>query len=1346
MNSLLKSFLLSIFLFFQLHAAITIDNQDAANRLCPGEKIAAIDNLTHAFNQSATGTMHSGWDIDRFHFTAGKAGLVTIELSAPQALTIKAGKECNTQTYFRSENKTTHTQQFHVDKGEQINLSIFDWTTGGGYDYRLGIALVPDDGTPPVTPEPEPNPDPVTPPADTTPPVITLLGTNPVILFVGDTFKDPGATANDNVDGDLSANITTTSTVNTAIAGTYTVIYHVSDTSGNSASRSRTVQVKAKPAPEPEPEPDPVTPPANTTITLDNEEAANRLCPGEKIAAIDNLTHAFNQSATGTMHSGWDIDRFHFTAGKAGLVTIELSAPQALTIKAGKECNTQTYFRSENKTTHTQQFHVDKGEQINLSIFDWTTGGGYDYRLGIALVPDDGTPPVTPEPEPNPDPVTPPADTTPPVITLLGTNPVILFVGDTFKDPGATANDNVDGDLSANITTTSTVNTAIAGTYTVIYHVSDTSGNSASRSRTVQVKAKPAPEPPNNRTGIIINEILAGNSHTNYDPDYKQFSDWIELYNNSNSAINTGGYYLSDDPDEPQKWRLSSHTIPAHGYYLIWCDKKANGKHTNFKLSQDGETLIFSDKNGNRLQTISYSEQESDISYNQVNGEDRYMLPTPKAANRSGQSTLALSKKPEFSQESGFYTGSQSIELTQENGGEIYYTTDGSIPTEHSRKYTGPITINKTTVIRARGKEDGKFLSKIKNCTYLIDESITLPVVSIAINDEYLWDDKIGIYVLGTDENGNPNPPDSEYYANYDHNWMRPAAIEYIKDGKSQFSENVGIRIFGSGSRKKPQKSLAIFAKDNFGAKSIKYPLFPDKPQITKVKSFLLRKSDTRTTIRDGISQMIVHNNMNIDYQSYHATVVFINGQYWGILNIREKINEDYLHTNHHVDPDNVDIVKPTYRENVYESVSGSTDNFMYVLDYIIHHNPNSIEFEQFIEKNIDTDELINYMISQNFFNIVDWDVRNMKFWREKKENTKWRWFLYDLDSGFWDVADNPFEYSLANSKRPWSHPIQRKLLENTNFKYKFASRFFSHLNITFDYANTHIIMDNLIDAIRPEIERHFRRWPINYNFDHDIDNLYYFAKNRVHYMKQHIKNWFGLSGNDKLTIPQVANGKIHLDGIVLQNAYTGEYFDGAKVILSAEPEKGYEFVRWSNGKTTESIEISLNNDMQIEAEFREVTKSPAKIVINEINYKSADDFDTEDWIELYNNDTKDVDLSGWIIKDSKDDEPFPLPQGTILKKGSYLVLSAEKTAFESFFPNVENVIGDFAFGLGKKEDSVRIFDNTGRLVDSVSYDKKWPDAKGNGKTLALKDATLDNAKAENWEAADAHGTPGQAN
>ena len=788
-------------------------------------------------------------------------------------------------------------------------------------------------------------------------------------------------------------------------------------------------------------------------------------------------------------------------------------------------------------------------------------------------------------------------------ITLNGEDTYYLNINEIYKDLGATAKNDVGEDISSLITvSTTTIDTSKTGKQTIKYSITDESGETTTIKRRIIIN-----NIVNSGQGVHINEFLAANSYTSIDPDFGQFSDWIELYNYSNQEIDIGGYHLSDDKKSLDKYPIpKGTTIPSHGYKIIWADKKNSDKkdiHTNFKLSAKNDSIIFSDAGLNIIDDITFIKQKSDISASFVDGKMLFFNPTLKSANKNPNSSSKKSKKPDFSIDSGFYANTQTLTLTQKNGGAIYYTTDGSIPTKNSTIYSSPISVSKTTAIRARGLEDGKFLSSITNHTYLINENITLPVVSIAIDDKYLYDDKIGIYVLGTDKSGKTNPiPVYEgglESANYMQRWMRPASIEYIKDGKSQVSENIGIRISGARSRTNPQKSFAIFTKDKFGAKSITYPLFEDKPNIKKIKSFVLRDSGNDwewTMLRDGLFQTVAKDIKNINHVSYNPTVVFLNGNYWGILNLREKPNEAYLEANYGVNSKKIDLLVGS--EKV---ASGDDTSYQNLLNYIENNDLSNEESYNYVKNQIDIDELINYEIMEIFIANTDWPQRNMKFWKERSVSGKWRWLLYDTDFGFGTMIDdnvNIDTFSLA--KKHSENIIYNKLLDNKTFRNKFTSRFTTYLNTIFLPENINKKITTLKTKIEPEIKRHYDFWSNSQwtkasklawidssNWEESVQKLYSYSNKRNAIVRALLKDSFSLHGSKNLTIPLAQNGKIYIDGIELTKNYNGDYFKKSKITLKAIPKQGHQFIKWSNGQTTPEININISNDTLLEAIFQ---------------------------------------------------------------------------------------------------------------------------------------------------------------
>ena len=592
-----------------------------------------------------------------------------------------------------------------------------------------------------------------------------------------------------------------------------------------------------------------------------------------------------------------------------------------------------------------------------------------------------------------------------------------------------------------------------------------------------------------NIKGLIINEVMAVNAHTIMDPDFFQFSDWIEIHNESAHTIDLSNYKLSDKLNEGI-WTIPvGTTIPALGYMLFWADKKdsvKNGYHTNFSLKSKGEAVSLFDVHGTQIDGFSFKKQEADISITyDKNNHLVYMHPSPNGANNSVIDTLSLTPTPTFSISGGFYNGSQQINLSAENGASIYYTTDGSYPTMQSSVYQGALTIDKTTVVRARALEDGKLLSRVNTQTYLIDESTTLPVVSISTDDKYLFDNEIGIYTIGTNGALTPGCSQGPQVANFFQDWKRPANIEYYDKNKQLgFSQETDIKISGSCSRILAQKSLSIKADSKYGEKSIKYKLFPHK-DITKFKGFKLKSAGQDwegTMLRDAFMHQVIKDDMDVDYQDYRASIVFINGEYWGIHNIREKKNEDFLAENHpEIDPDEVDILED--RGGVNE---GSSKKYEEMISYIENHSlSDDGSYNEVITK-MDIENYIDYIVAETYFANTDWPYTNVRFYRDQNGG-KWRWILEDLDLGLggpWgdDIEINMLEMltdtdNITYQNPTWSTFLFRSLLDNSSFKDRFKTKYRDYLNNTFETSRVLSILNSMSDVIYPEMQRHANRW-----------------------------------------------------------------------------------------------------------------------------------------------------------------------------------------------------------------------------------------------------------------------------
>ena len=405
-----------------------------------------------------------------------------------------------------------------------------------------------------------------------------------------------------------------------------------------------------------------------------------------------------------------------------------------------------------------------------------------------------------------------------------------------------------------------------------------------------------------------------------------------------------------------------------------------------------------------------------------------------------------------------------------------------------------------------------------------------------------------------------------------------------------------------------------------------------------------------------------------------------------------------------------------------------------------------------------------------SFLEFQDWPGNNIKFWRDHRVGGKWRWILYDTDFGFsiWDSYAYTFNtlsfaldpYGPGWPNPPWSTFVFRKLMENNTFENIFINTYCDMLNTVFqpEFLSNHL--DSISGNIESVIPTHRSRWYNNGNWPNSAINweerlniMENFGNNRRSYAINHLRNELGLPNLAQLTInisPSGA-GSVDLNTLSIdENSWSGYYFPGIPVNVSAKQNDGFIFSHWLEfPDSNQIIQVDITNPFTLTAIFTPTELTSGNVVINEINYNSSDDFDPGDWVELFNSGELDLDMSDWIFKDDNDDHIFNIPESTILSSNSYLIIARDPDLFNTSFPNTEQVIGPFDFGLGGGGDEIRIFDYDGILKDSISYDDTdpWPiEPDGNGPTLELISPEMDNALAASWVSSQNYGTPGGEN
>ena len=542
----------------------------------------------------------------------------------------------------------------------------------------------------------------------------------------------------------------------------------------------------------------------------------------------------------------------------------------------------------------------------------------------------------------------------------------------------------------------------------------------------------------------------------------------------------------------------------------------------------------------------------------------------------------------------------------------------------------------KASIVRAKviNKRTSSTSATITH-TYFISPNIadryTLPVVSVVTDPDNLFDSKSGIYVLGESyaeqKNTDLTEDEKQLSANFNQRgreWERPIHIELFENvGQAVFSQNGGIRIHGGGSRRSPQKSLRLYAKSEYDLqKFFEYPLFtgqtndPENKSTPVYEMFLLRNSGQdwmKSMFRDSFIQDLV-SHTQLDTQSGRPVIVFLNGEYWGICNLQERYDEYYLFNHYGINPDEVTIL----RENstLYRGNPDDKTHYSSLLSYISKNDLSDARHYEYIQTQMDVDNYIDYLITEIFAGNDDWPENNLYFWRKTTDkhapdtsygqDGRWRWMLFDMDFGFGlsGGVENHKLNTLELAQQPgWSGFLFRSLLGNEEFRTEFINRFADHMNSTFKTERVISVIDQTQAVLRPEMEEFFIRWDSREDslekWEEEVGVMRMFAQKRPESVRQHIMDQFGLNGTAILIANtdqekgyiQINSIDItpNLPGVENPSSWSGIYFKGVPLTITAVPRPGYRFSNWE-GIEHEGLEITieLNEDLGLTAIFIE--------------------------------------------------------------------------------------------------------------------------------------------------------------
>jgi len=765
-----------------------------------------------------------------------------------------------------------------------------------------------------------------------------------------------------------------------------------------------------------------------------------------------------------------------------------------------------------------------------------------------------------------------------------------------------------------------------------------------------------------NPSQVVINEIMASNGETLADED-GDFEDWIELYNGGTEPVDLEGWHISDDDGNPTRWTFPSVTLAPASHLIVWASGKDRAEagqelHTNFRISAAGEPILLALPDGETLADhVPATAIPRDISYGRItDGDESFVFfadPTPGTAN-GGESYTAIAESPTFSHTPGYYQSAVTLSIDHAPGTEVRYTLDGSPPKADSPLYTGPIVLEpydslaestplssirtaflweppmspvfKARVVRAATFGEGLKPSAPTTATYFIDPDIqdrySLPIFSISFEPDDLFGYDEGIYVKGKlwDEaegfTGNWWRRDGNYYLRGPES-EREAHVEFFETGgQLAVAQDMGVRIHGATSRALHRKSIRLYARSSYGAEFFEYPLFADRP-YTAFKRILLRNGGTDAwgpprflrgaLIRDPIMAIALKEHTNLDTQAYRPALIFLNGEYWGMKNIRDRVDRFYLQSRHGVDPDNLDILE---RNSTVKE--GDAVHFQAMRQYMSANDLADPAHYEHVQTMMDVENFIDFQIAHIYYRNSDWPANNIDFWRLRVpydpdapygHDGRWRWIVFDLDFGLGLVGGaNSHNYNMITraagtdgNVAAWATLIFRSLLDNADFRRDFVNRFADLMNTAFTTERLHAFLDAAQAEIAAEIPEHIARWgfPVSETaWNNDFDLMRSFTELRPAVQRNQIVDFFDLSGTAELTVnpPAEGQGHIRVNTVTVGKAdlpWTGTYFQGVPVTIKAIPEDGYVFAGWDlQSGNDDTLVLDLSGDYTIQPRF----------------------------------------------------------------------------------------------------------------------------------------------------------------
>ena len=685
---------------------------------------------------------------------------------------------------------------------------------------------------------------------------------------------------------------------------------------------------------------------------------------------------------------------------------------------------------------------------------------------------------------------------------------------------------------------------------------------------------------------------------------------WVEIYNSSDQDIDLEGYTLVENLKNLRKWVFGHDILKAKTFRVVFCDKKNisavavadNGDrhtrpHTNWKLDKNGGTLYLIDKFNGIRDSVAYPELSAGLSWGIVDGGywKYFEKATPEKPNTTKSYDEVAPTADMSGLKSGFYSEAFTLNPPSLDAGvKLRCTTDGSVPTESSPEFNSPKRIDHSVAFRCATFKTGALSGKVTTRTFFVDEEdVRMPIVAISVDSNFFR--KHYIKTSCTSPKGCADS--AGLYADVE----MPIHVEYFEKGSSTkggstWEKDAGISLMGGWSRLNDKKSVSIRLREEYEEGSINYPLFETRKGVNdKYKSFNLRNNGNRFVsdyIEDAMGGAILEGT-SVDYQRSRQVVVFYNGKYQGIHDMRERFNKHYVETNYKIDANTVNFVKHLGKE--VEASNGTTDAYMNMLHFVATNDFSGENNANYAAAKLllDVGNLADYMAAEIYIHNGDWPNNNVRAWSAPEH--PWKFMVYDLDHGFdwmWGVNDKEFNQSSnmfawirkGGGNKPCKEEgcfanLYLQLIKNPEFKRMFINRSALMFNSYTNGKNVEKVVDAMVATIdNNEMTRDLEKFKQNekyyenscgHGFDKTGSCMKEWAGKRDSKVIEEYNEEFGLSGTASVSIKATGNGSVLMEGAMLPSKdFKGKFFVGNPILLTAVPENGGVFTGWSDGVT----------------------------------------------------------------------------------------------------------------------------------------------------------------------------------